>query len=178
MTYQEMFREECTLRERAEEQIVTLSSVAARLLEDKKRYQVEANDALDKAEQRLVDVIADRASWRRVSEGYAATTAEQSVEIATLKAQVNEWKNALDALHVVNWIGTIDGLSPREAVAKLLEQALDIERDKLKAQVTALRAYAAHRPTCDSHQSVLILSRLHRKPCTCGLVALLTEPQP
>ena len=56
----------------------------------------------------------------------------QRAALATVTAERDAWRNALDELHVVNWIGVIDGLTPHEAVGRLLEQALDQERDALR----------------------------------------------
>lgn len=61
-------------------------------------------------------------------------------EIERLRAQLAEalaWRTALDELHVTNWVGVIEGLTPQDAVRLLLERALDQDRDVLRAQLAA-----------------------------------------
>jgi hypothetical protein len=49
-----------------------------------------------------------------------------------------------------------------------LERHQATEIATLRAQVSAMRAYARHLPLCDSVVNMV---------CTCGFTALLTEPQ-
>lgn len=72
----------------------------------------------------------ERCGRYRVAETAEATLDERTKE----RDAALEWRAALDELHVTNWIGVIDGLSPREAVRKLLELALDQERDRLREE--------------------------------------------
>lgn len=56
-------------------------------------------------------------------------------EVSAAEAERDAWRDALDELHVDNWVGVIDGLSPREAVRVLLDRALDQERDALRGRL-------------------------------------------
>jgi hypothetical protein len=53
----------------------------------------------------------------------------------------DEWRQAADDFHVVNWIGTADTLTPKEAFAKAAEGALDQDRDELRERIVALEAH-------------------------------------
>lgn len=69
-----------------------------------------------------------------LADGIAALARQRDEARATLTKAL-EWRKALDELHVTNWVGVIDGLTPTEAVRKLLELALDQERDALRTQL-------------------------------------------
>lgn len=57
------------------------------------------------------------------------------------RQKVAEWINALDELHVENWIGVVDAsANPREAVRQLLEMALDQQRDEQAQEIERLKA--------------------------------------
>jgi hypothetical protein len=96
----------------------------------------------------LVACVNDRMqaaiSWRDLADEFEAALAERTKERDEARAFAElEWRSALDELHVSNWVGVIDGLSPREAVRKLLELALDQDRDRLtKERDEAIREAA------------------------------------
>ena len=91
--------------------------------------------------ERAIATHAARASFRfaRMTSGQRWSDFDTKAESARLTAQVEAWHQAMDELYVANWIGVVDLSDPGKAVRLLLEKALDVERDELKAQVEALQ---------------------------------------
>lgn len=110
-----------------------------------------------------------------------ASRLEQEVrDVGMLRAELSAWKQALDELHVSNWIGIIDGLTPGDTVRKLLEYALDQERDELKASLTQKdEEIAALKEVLDDKRRLAReigialdgVERAAKQPSLCDLVA-------
>lgn len=79
-------------------------------------------------------LIGESEDAPRLADAAYIAAANPAVLLALL-IEMQEWRTALDELHVSNWIGVVDGLTPGEAVRKLLEYALDQERAALRDEL-------------------------------------------
>lgn len=70
--------------------------------------------------------------WRETAEGYLD-------QIRALRASLTAWERAVDDCLVTNWIGVYESSEPpHEAIKRVIQDALDQDRDRLDVILAAL----------------------------------------